>query len=201
MSLYLIRSYTWFCLEKRRKQSRSVLLLLVQAWVLPPLAKCLAPLPRKRAAGREDQPEQSGPGRAGQLPGDAASGWGGWGWSPGPCTSPQSVESSYLAGNPCRYCCTTAGGRRKPRTPDLCLPPGSCRRASVLTQGLRSEPHPRPHALPGSDCRGRGALGRSIAVEALHTGCSVHTRGCSIRTPSLSSGQAQQNVPVNGKDT
>ena len=57
------------------------------------------------------------------------------------------------------------------------------------------------HALPGSDCRGRGALGRSIAVEALHTGCSVHTRGCSIRTPSLSSGQAQQNVPVNGKDT
>ena len=150
MSLYLIRSYTWFCLEKRRKQSRSVLLLLVQAWVLPPLAKCLAPLPRKRAAGREDQPEQSGPGRAGQLPGDAASGWGVWGWSPGPCTSPQSVESSYLAGNPCRYCCTTAGGRRKPRTPDLCLPPGSCRRASVLTQGLRSEPHPRPHAPAGA---------------------------------------------------
>ena len=152
MSLYLIRSYTWFCLENRRKQSRSVLLLLVQGLVLPPLAKCLGPLPRKRAAGRKDQPEQSGPGRAGQLPGDAASGWGGWGWSPGPVHFAAKCRIKL----PCReplplllHDRTATGGGRKWRAPDLCLPPGRCRRASVLTQGLHSEPHPRPPAPAG----------------------------------------------------
>lgn len=51
---------------------------------------------------------------------------------------------------PCCYCCTIGGGgQRKRRTQDMCLPPGSCRPASVLTQGLRSEPHPRPHAPTG----------------------------------------------------
>lgn len=149
MSLYLIRSYTGFYLEKRRKQSPSVLLLLVQGWVLPPLAKSPGPVPRKRAAGREDQPEPSG--REGQVSCLEMLPWAGvagGGLRAEPFAAKCRIQLPCR--EPCCYCCTIGGGgQRKRRTQDMCLPPGSCRPASVLTQGLRSEPHPHPHAPTG----------------------------------------------------